>query len=170
MMTAGESGDFLTCSSTCRPFMSGIRTSSRIRSMDSCWARRNPGSPAGASITWYPHSSHFWRSDHRTRRSSSTTRIFSAGMLVLAYYGRKAKASRGDGALLNEVDESEADFWKASQFQDRRQSANLACYFCHRALCSVLIFLQFPKRNANVRREPELSLQLSVQIYWNEVC
>src|SRR5580700_10980954 len=61
------------------PVRSGIRTSSSTRSGVSCCASLRAGTPASASITWYPHSSHFWRSDQRTRRSSSTIMIFSAG-------------------------------------------------------------------------------------------
>ena len=72
--------------------------------------QRRPGSPASASRTWYPHSSHFCRSDQRTSFSSSTIRIFSAGMQRLAYYGRcgKGRQGRGCGGLERQrwVDES----------------------------------------------------------------
>src|SRR5579884_813144 len=80
MMTARASSFFFSCSSTLRPLMSGRRTSSRTRSGDSFWATRSAARPLSASETWYPHSSHFWRRDQRTRRSSSTTRTFSAGI------------------------------------------------------------------------------------------
>src|SRR5215472_9831222 len=86
MITARASPFFLSWSSTSSPPISGRRTSSRTRSGDSCCATFSPGSPASASTTWYPHSSHFWRRDQRTSRSSSTIRIFSAGMQVPRFY------------------------------------------------------------------------------------
>src|SRR5579862_5943355 len=89
IITARASPFFLSWLRTCNPLMSGKRTSSRTRSGDSCCASFSPGSPASASTTWYPHSSHFCRSDQRTRRSSSTIMIFSAGTMISLLRKRK---------------------------------------------------------------------------------
>src|SRR5438445_5597583 len=87
--------------------MSGRRTSSKTRSGDSLCATLRPGSPASASTTWYPHSSHFWRRDQRTRRSSSTIRIFSEGIpysLLRLFSGEFRRDCMGNRAGMPIVD------------------------------------------------------------------